>query len=80
VASKIQTKFSIEILSMEILPNAGRVNLNFVARSPTLSFQSSANMLRLSDSAKTLVEALLKEMEKTINEPGDQVSPTDPTF
>jgi predicted transcriptional regulator len=80
VASKIQTKFSIEILSMEILPNAGRVNLNFVAKSPTLSFQSSANMLRLSDSAKTLVEALLKEMEKTINEPGDQVSPTDPTF
>ncbi len=80
MASKIQTKFSIEILSMEILPNAGRVNLNFVARSPTLSFQSSANMLRLSDSAKTLVEALLKEMEKTINEPGDQVSPTDPTF
>ena len=80
MASKIQTKFSIEILSMEILPNAGRVNLNFVARSPTLSFQSSANMLRLSDSAKTLVGALLKEMEKTINEPGDQVSPTDPTF
>lgn len=80
MASKIQTKFSIEILSMEILPNAGRVNLNFVAKSPTLSFQSSANMLRLSDSAKTLVEALLKEMEKTINEPGDQVSPTDPTF
>ncbi len=80
MASKIQSKFSIEVVSMEILPGAGRVNINFVARSPTLSFQSSANMLRLSDTAKTLVEALLKELEKTINEPGDQVSPTDTAF